>query len=314
MSATTTLEPQKLDDVMLAMDVVDTLRHREQLVAAELGGAEREAKLIERLKQIYAGQGIEVPEKILVDGVKALEEKRFVYEPKGGGLGRRLALIYVARDRWMKPLALAIGLAAFGAGVYQFGIVAPQKAAAERARVELTETLPRAVETASQQALSLADDDAARREVEAERAAALSAIASRDVKAARVAVTTLQQTGADLAADLSIRVVSRPGEYSGIFRIPDDVPDARNYYLIVEAVDAAGRPHALDITSEEDQRTTRVAKWGVRVPEGVFNRIAADKRDDQIIENDIVGAKPKGLLAPRYTIETSGGAITDWSE
>ena len=51
-----------LDDVMLAMDVVDTLRHEETLVTRELGAADREAQLIERLRKIYHDQGIEVPE------------------------------------------------------------------------------------------------------------------------------------------------------------------------------------------------------------------------------------------------------------
>jgi hypothetical protein len=314
MSQTALAEPQKLDDVMLAMDVVDTLRHREQLIASELGGADREAKLVGRLKEIYAGQGIDVPERILVDGVKALEEKRFVYEPKGFGFARSLAVFYVERDRWMKPLALVLGIAALGAGVYQFGVAGPAKAAAERARIEISQTLPRELDAAYKNALALAADDASKAEVEAERAQAADAIARRDVKEARAAVDVLQLTGADLAADLTVRIISRPGEYSGIFRRPDDALDARNYYLIVEAVDGTGRPYRLNITSEENQRAARVDKWGVRVPEEVFNAVSADKGDDQIIENDIVGRKPRGVLAPQYSIATSGGAITEWSE
>jgi len=74
-------DKSKLDDVLLAMDVVDTLRHREQLVLSELDAGAREAALLERLKDIYAAQGIDVPERILKEGVKALEEKRFLYEP-----------------------------------------------------------------------------------------------------------------------------------------------------------------------------------------------------------------------------------------
>ena len=46
---TTTAAPAKLDDVMLAMDVVDTLRHREQLVSRELAEGERDDQLLERL-------------------------------------------------------------------------------------------------------------------------------------------------------------------------------------------------------------------------------------------------------------------------
>ena len=57
-------QPQTLDDVMIAMDVVDTLRHREDLVRRELNEEGRESELIARLRQIYRDQGIEVPDHV----------------------------------------------------------------------------------------------------------------------------------------------------------------------------------------------------------------------------------------------------------
>jgi hypothetical protein len=89
-------------------------------------------------------------------------------------------------------------------------------------------------------------------------------------------------------------------------------PGVENFYLIVEAVDASGKPHALEIESQEDRRTARVASWGVQVPEGEFLRIAADKQDDLIVQKDLVGSKPKGTLTPVYDVPTAGGAILDW--
>jgi hypothetical protein len=74
-------QPQTLDDVMIAMDVVDTLRHREDLVRRELNEEGRESELIARLRQIYHDQGIEVPDKVLAEGVKALKDSCFVYTP-----------------------------------------------------------------------------------------------------------------------------------------------------------------------------------------------------------------------------------------
>ena len=94
-------EPRKLDDVLLAMDVVDTLRHRERVVDMELDAEARETQLIERLKDIYAAQGIEVPERILKDGVKALEEQRFTYKPPENTFGVKLARAYVNRRKWL---------------------------------------------------------------------------------------------------------------------------------------------------------------------------------------------------------------------
>ena len=69
----------------LVLGIRRGLRYRGVLVARELAGDDRDAALIERLREIYAGQGIEVSDEILKEGVKALSEERFVYRPKGAG-------------------------------------------------------------------------------------------------------------------------------------------------------------------------------------------------------------------------------------
>ena len=48
----------------------------------ELNEEGREAELIDRLRQIYRDQGIEVPDHMLAEGVKALKDSRFVYTPR----------------------------------------------------------------------------------------------------------------------------------------------------------------------------------------------------------------------------------------
>src|SRR5689334_6081107 len=90
----------QLDDVMIAMDVVDTLRHRETLVSKELNDEGRESELIERLRQIYHDQGIEVSDRVLADGVKALKESRFVYIPPRASWKRTLLEWWVKRDTY----------------------------------------------------------------------------------------------------------------------------------------------------------------------------------------------------------------------
>ena len=51
MSTAQSDNPLPLDEVMLAMDVVDTLRHRQDLALRELDAGAREAELIEKLRQ-----------------------------------------------------------------------------------------------------------------------------------------------------------------------------------------------------------------------------------------------------------------------
>ena len=104
--ATTDAE-HKLDDVMIAMDVVDTIRHREDLVRRELGDEAREGELIERLREIYRQQGIEVSDKVLAEGVQALKESRFSYTPPPPSLKRTLLEIWAGRRRYGTFAAIA---------------------------------------------------------------------------------------------------------------------------------------------------------------------------------------------------------------
>lgn len=306
-------DTSKLDDVLLAMDVVDTLRHREQLVLSELDAGAREAALLVRLKEIYAAQGIDVPENILREGVKALEERRFVYTPPRPSLGVTLARIYIARNRWMMPLVLAvIALGSLGAA-WHLGVAVPARERAQAAQIELAETLPSGIGRLHAEIAALAQEETARLQAGTLKADGERAIAAGDVNAARAARDGLAQLQQDLAVIYEVRVVYGPGEErSGVFRIPEDVPGTRNYYLIVEAVDPAGRLVEVPVTSEEDRRSARVSRWGQRVGEGVFQSVANDKSDDQIIQNAVIGRKAPGYLSPEYSVETPGGAILEW--
>ena len=308
MSESLPQKPQKLDDIMLAMDVVDTLRHRALIVETELGADAREAAMIERLREIYAGQGIEVPENILRDGVKALEENRFVYEPPKNSLSVKLAKLYIARDRWLRPLVIVLALALLSVGIYRFAIVGPAKTALRDGRAALS--------TVYQEATQLATTEHALQRIEALARAGNDAVENGAAKPLSAAVRELEAIEKTLATPLTIRILSRPGELSGVFRVPNDAPGTRNYYLFVEAIDPSGSAVPVEITSEEDQKTETVTKWGIRVSEAAFDAVKADKSDDQIIQNAVVGEKPVGALRPVYTdtidIGDAGEAILDW--
>ena len=94
--------------------------------------------------------------------------------------------------------------------------------------------------------------------------------------------------------------------------MPDVNPDARNYYLIVEGVDDRGAVVTRRVRNEEDGQIYQVRKWGIRVDEATFEAVAADKRDDGIIQDFVVGMKEAGMLEPAYKIPTGGGTITEW--
>ncbi|MBE7734230.1 DUF6384 family protein [Devosia faecipullorum] len=312
MSDATAKSAAPLDEVMLAMDVVDTLRHQQDLVTRELDGVAREKQLIDRLRNVYHQQGIEVPDHILKEGVAALAESRFAYEPPAPGLGTSLARLYVGRKRWGRPLVAGlVALAVLGVGY--FGIWQPyQRGQAEQARIELTEALPAQMdalyqtiydETKVQQAVVQADGLLARGKAQAaegNRAGAEDAIAR---------LTALRDL---LRRQYSLRVVNRPDVQSGFWTFPEINTDATNYYLVVEALDPDGKSLSLPILNEENGQTETVTMWGVRVPETVYNAVAADKLDDGIIQGNLVGRKSDGFLDVEYLMPVMGGAVTQW--
>ncbi|MFT6408788.1 MAG: hypothetical protein ACJAQ6_002210, partial [Arenicella sp.] len=117
---------------------------------------------------------------------------------------------------------------------------------------------------------------------------------------------------AQLDLDYSIRVISRPKQNSGIWRNPPNNPSGKNYYLIVEAIDKSNRVLELPIVNQEDNKVARKTSWGLRVSEETFYKVAADKRDDGIIQGNTVGNKEVGYLKPVFSIATSGATITQW--
>ena len=294
------LKKRPLDDVMLAMDVVDTLRHRRKLVARELDETQRDEQLLERLRKIYAAQGIEVPDHILMEGVAALKEERFVYKPPSDSLATRLARLYVSRDRWAKwVLGAFAGLLLAVAGYY-FGVVAPRSA------------LPSNLQAMHESVVEVAQTDKAKDTAMQLYMQALEALRDGDPDSAREGLQSLAGLRTALEQQYTLRIVNRPGERSGVWRVPDLNTSARNYYLIVEAIDSEGRRVPVEITSEETGETSRVETWGLRVDREVFEQVAADKQDDGIIQNNHFGIKPRGHLQPEYALPTTGAAITRW--
>jgi hypothetical protein len=304
--------PVKLDDLMLAMDVVDTLRHQDSFVARELDEDARERELISRLRKIYRDQGIEVSDATIEEGVRALKESRFVYTPPRPGLGVTLARWWIARGKIFGGIASFVGALGVAFAGYFFLVERPAIQKTEQAQTELSQTLPKALETAYATVINGAKTPAARPKADQLIADGRDALAREDAAGAKAALLGLQQLNANLQKNYQVMIVARPGESSGVFRIPDRNTQARNYYLIVEAIGNDQQPIALPITSEEDGNTKTVTKWGLRVDQKTYNAVAADKADDGIIQRRKVGEKRRGELDVDYVVPTSGAAINQW--
>ena len=297
-------DKRPLDEVMLAMDVVDTVRHRQLLVERELNVDDRDQRLIERLREIYAAQGIDVPDHVLAEGVTALREDRFTYMPPKPSLAVTLAQIYINRGKWFKRALTVVAVVAAVWVGYALLVSGPERRSLEAIPRELT----------TQRQAIVAESKVSEVSARAEKlyANGMKALRDGDTKAAQDVVGQLKALRARLEQEYVLQIVSRPNERSGVWRLPERNPEARNYYIVVEAVTPNGEVLTLPITNEEDGRTYKVNKWGLRVDERVFRRIGADKNDDGIIQKRRFGVKRIGYLQPEYLMPTTGAAITDW--
>jgi hypothetical protein len=301
-----------LDDVMLAMDVVDTLRHNQDLVTRELSEGNREQQLIDKLREIYRQQGIDVPDHILKEGVTALSQSRFVYTPPKPGLGTTLARLYVARRRWLPALTTAVVLLAVAFGGYFLAYKPFEQSQIEAARNELQVVLPAQMdavyqtifeETKVQQAATSSDELRSRGKAYAAEGD------KADAERVLAEMTAIRDT---LRQVYTLKIVNRTGVKSGFWTFPEINTDATNYYVVVEALDETGKPLSLPVLNEENGVTETVPLWGLRVPESVYRTVEADKRDDGIIQGNTVGLKQYGFLDIDYTVPVLGGAVTRW--
>jgi hypothetical protein len=135
-------------------------------------------------------------------------------------------------------------------------------------------------------------------------------LGSGNVAAAETMLSDLSTKLEMLAMTYSLRIVSEEGERTGVQRSFQD--SASSYYIIVDAIDSAGNPVKLPITNVETKRKEMVSRFGIRVPQEVYNAIGKDKQDDGIVDKNIFGRKAAGELEPQLDFQALEGYITHW--
>jgi len=296
-----------LSDEMLVMDVANTLRRGVDLPPGVTGDT-----LAQRLRAIYLQVGIELPDTVLADGIAAAADGRFLYPRDRRGPGHAIALAYVTRAKWGPPvfaflLALAVGL-----GAYFFGYRPYRASQVEQSRLELTQALPAQMDALYQTIFTETKVQSAAADADALRSAGKDAATRGDRTAAERAIADLTALRDTLEQAYTLRVVDQPDVKPGFWTFPPNNSEATNYYVVVEAVDAGGHVLSLPITSEETGQTKTVARWGVRVPQSIYEAVMSDKQDDNVIQHGLVGFKQFGFTDVDYVIPVLGGAVTQW--
>ena len=210
----------------------------------------------------------------------------------------------MSRKKWLPQTLGAIGVLAAIAVGFQLLVFGPMESEWKGMPAEISRVL------AEGQALAI--DPAVDAQLGGITAEGQRAVANGDRGAAKTQLTLLKDMTETLALQYDIRIVSRQGEDTGLFRQSEDNPGAINYYLVVEAVAPGGRVLSVPVDSVETDKIERVNIWGQRVSEATFNRVRDEKRSTGLVTNDILGSKVRGELSPRFDDPVPGGAITKW--
>ena len=295
---------QPLNEFMMAMDVVDTIRHRSKLISRELNQEETDKDLIKRLKKIYQAQGIEVTDEALKQGVQALREERFVYKPTENSFAKKLAHIYINRDKWLKPFCFVSGGLFSLYILYLLFIVLPFKSDLK--------SLPLEADKIHERIIALSNNSEIVSDAGNFRADINSFIEDKDVSTAKQVKDNMEYYLKHLEANYKLQIVSRKGERSGVWRFPKNNRRIKNYYLVVEPIDSRGKNIAIMVTNEENNKQELAKKFAVRVDRRQYENLKQDKLDDGIIQNKIIGIKPRGQNNIKYSIPVQKGIITEW--
>lgn len=135
---------------------------------------------------------------------------------------------------------------------------------------------------------------------------------SGNVQDMEKATKELQEQAAWLKTKGELRVVG------GVWIYQNRNPNQKNFYLKTQLVD--GEPVWLPIQDDDREgRITKTPMWGEEVPEPVYRAVGADKMDNGIINNAMMGRKNRcetsfrydySLSTPRFHMRESQSRIT----
>lgn len=234
---------------------------------------------------------------------------------------------------------------AFTAGAKRFGVMAQQARVADQAignadtqgievvdrevgelesqldRIQQVQPLIRRLDEIEQQlpALRLPPNDL--RVVRAQAAQVDKAIDALQARQASDHLSTLDSLLVFARQALELRVVDRYGVKSGVERCYDqalcnqggDSLQGKSWYLVVEAVDAAGNPIRVPVTSSETGESRWASYFGVRVSQAEYLKVKEDKLSDGHIDDLAMGSKPANMLSLKFNQRVAKpDMILDW--
>lgn len=306
------------------MDVASTLRREREAAAAQLDLGQTKALLRRKLRETAEVTGEKVTDAEIEVAIDHYYRTLHRYEDPEPSWKTRLAHLYIRRV----PIGIALAVLA-AIGIFYWWLFfaasgpfseegrarraaeqeAEAQAAARRSAASEREQVGRLVEQFEaeyRKVMAIAEEPAARAAAEQDKQR-FDAVDAWTADALRISVDKMRERFVKLSGSYSIRVVSRPGELSGTDARVERTGQLSGYYLIVEAVTPAGEIIGQSIRDAETRQLRRVRKWGEQVPKAVFDRVAADKRADGIVDDDLFAVKREGWISLQVVMVGADG-------
>lgn len=133
-----------------------------------------------------------------------------------------------------------------------------------------------------------------------------------DQRAYQATAQAIESLAHFVSTKLHYQFVNRQGVQTGFART-NDASGNKRWYLVVEAVDAAGSPYKMDVYNSETRKTDKVTLWGQEVPKSVFEQVRDDKKSDGILDDTDLGDKAAGNYTVDYRKSVLKTQVTRWS-
>jgi hypothetical protein len=222
-----------------------------------------------------------------------------------------MATLWVRRSSYGKWLGAGLAALVVVVVLYHFAVVRPREQAVEAARIELSETLPRQLAAAHQAVAAESRVPDARQRADAILAQGRAALDRGNAADARAATADHDRLALALRQEYVLRIAGRPEDRTGFLREHPRF-QGRAYFVVVDAIDPAGKPVQLPVHNDETNRTETVSRFAVRVPFETFEAVRNDKARNGIVQNARMAEKRRGFIEPEFRMPTLDNRITSW--
>jgi hypothetical protein len=316
-------ERLSLEEMSRIMDVAATLRKERAIVDQQLNIDEIKARLRERLLEAAQVSGDPVTENEVAAAVEQYYDRLHEFHEPPVSFATFLAHVWVRRGPILKSLAAALTALAVIWGMLVAGLLpgaARDRKLAEQRQADLNAHAAN-VDRLAAAIRKISSEPDVERDVAAVVASAAAARETSDMGKLDELASQLQALREALELEYTLTIINNPGERSATQRVWTDERGSRSsgFFVLVAARDPQGNAVSVPIENRETGRVERVNRWGEQIPEKVFDRLAADKQADGVLDERAFGVKRRGVRQLEVTLPDDNGVplkrqgqITSW--